>query len=98
MECRDMRDIGNEEWFRLFKARYARSSKRGKKMMLNELVDVVGVHRKSAIRLLKRGRPASTSAHAKAWPRPSSRCCHSSRNSNAKNEQNTCPRIVSSHQ
>jgi predicted transposase YbfD/YdcC len=43
-----------------------------------------------------RSRSPITSAHSSSWPRASSRACSSCRSTSARNEQNTCPRIVSS--
>jgi len=49
-----MTEIEKSEWFRRFKIRYLQSSKREKKELLNSVESTLGIHRKSAIRLLRR--------------------------------------------
>lgn len=49
-----MAKIENTEWFRRFKSKYLKSSKKEKKELLDSLENTLGVHRKSAIRLLKK--------------------------------------------
>lgn len=54
-----MSGIEKEEWFRKVKDRYRKASRVQKSQLLDEVVDLHGIHRKTAIRLLspsKRGR------------------------------------------
>jgi hypothetical protein len=45
------------EWFERFRDRYQRGSKTEKRVLLDSLVETLGVHRKSAIRLLRKKNP-----------------------------------------
>ena len=54
-----MRNIGKEEWFQKLKECYRKAGRFRKSQLLDELEDLHGIHRKTAIRLLsaqKRGR------------------------------------------
>jgi hypothetical protein len=45
------------EWFERVRERYQRGSKTEKRVLLDSLVETLGVHRKSAIRLLRKKNP-----------------------------------------
>lgn len=56
-----MKTIAKEEWFQILKDRYRKADRIQKKQLLDEIEDLHGIHRKTAIRLLnpkKRGRKA----------------------------------------
>ena len=52
-----MTEVEKSEWFPKFKAKYLASSKKEKKLLLDSLEQTLGIHRKSAIRLLKKKSP-----------------------------------------
>ena len=49
-----MRNYEKEEWFHRVRDRYIRADRCGKKQLLDEITDLHGMHRKTAIRLLKK--------------------------------------------
>lgn len=58
-----MKTIAKEEWFQRLKDRYRKADRIQKKQLLDEIEDLHGIHRKTAIRLLnpqKRGRKAES--------------------------------------
>lgn len=65
------REIDNKaEWFRLFRERYRKANRSGKKSLLDELISVHGMHRKSAIRLMAVRRAGRKAEGKPRGPKP----------------------------
>lgn len=52
-----MTEVEKSEWFSKFKSKYLQASKREKKALLDSVESTIGIHRKSAIRLLRKKSP-----------------------------------------